>query len=153
MSDIRWLSPAQQQVWRSYIAMVRLLDEALERQMHQDSGMSMGDYVILMQLSEAPGRRMRMGDLAECTVYSRSRLSHAVTRLEHAGWITRHPCPDDARGTFAELTDAGFATLAAAAPGHATTVHDLVFAPLGDDGSDHFGHLIATITARLNDHH
>lgn len=151
MSDIRWLSPTQQQVWRSYIAMVRLLDEALERQMQRDSNMSMGDYVILMQLSEAPDRRMRMGDLAECTVYSRSRLSHAVTRLEHAGWINRHPCPDDARGTFAELTDTGFAALAAAAPGHATTVHDLVFAPLGHDGCIQLGDLIETITARLNE--
>lgn len=145
MSDVRWLSPDQQQVWRSYIAMVRLINEALERQMHADSGMSMGDYVILMQLSEAPDRRMRMSELADSTVSSRSRLSHAVARLEAAGWIERSPCDDDGRGTWAHLTDVGFATLAAAAPGHATKVHDLLFAPLGDRRASELGSIIDTI--------
>jgi len=145
MSDVRWLSPDQQQVWRSYIAMVRLINEALERQMHADSDMSLGDYVILMQLSEAPDRRMRMRELADSTVSSRSRLSHAVARLETNGWITRSPCDDDGRGTWAQLTDDGFATLAAAAPGHATTVHDLLFAPLGEQRWAELGSIIDTI--------
>jgi DNA-binding MarR family transcriptional regulator len=151
MADTRWLSPQQQKVWRSYIAMVRLIDEALERQMHTESDMSMSDYVILMELSEAPDRRMRMSELATRTVHSRSRLSHAVSRLEQAGWLERSRCDDDGRGTFARLTDTGFAALAAAAPGHATTVHDLLFAPIGDAGCAQLGDIITTITAGLTE--
>lgn len=147
----RWLDPDQQRVWRAYIAMVRMLNEALERQMQHDSGLSMNDYVLLMQLSEAPGRRMRMSELAAGTVYSRSRLSHAVSRLTEAGWVRRAECSDDGRGTFAELTDEGFAVLAAAAPGHATAVHDLLFEPIGDDGCAALGTVLDTVLATLAD--
>jgi DNA-binding MarR family transcriptional regulator len=150
-SQVRWLDPDQQRVWRSYIAMVRMLNEALERQMQADSGLSMNDYVLLMQLSEAPERRMRMSELAAGTVYSRSRLSHAVNRLADAGWVRRAECADDGRGTFAELTDDGFATLAAAAPGHATAVHDLLFEPIGADGCAALGTVIDTVLATLNE--
>lgn len=145
----RWLTADQQQVWRAWIATVRLLDEALDRQMRRDSDLPMADYVLLMSLSEAPDRQMRMSELAELTVYSRSRLSHAIDRLEELGWVMRAPCPEDGRGTLARLTDAGFAVLAAAAPGHATTVHDLVFAPLGDRGTRALGQSLAAIVAAL----
>jgi DNA-binding MarR family transcriptional regulator len=148
--NTRWLTPDQQQVWRNYIAMVRLLNEALERQMQTDAGMSMNDYVLLMQLSEAPGRRLRMSELAAGSIFSRSRLSHAVTRLERAGWVQRAECTDDGRGTFAELTDAGFSVLAAAAPGHATTVHDLLFAPIGADGCVALGTILDTVLGSLD---
>jgi len=145
----RWLSPDQQQVWRSWIATVRLLDEALDRQMRHDSDLPLADYVLLMSLSEAPDRQMRMSELAELTVYSRSRLSHAIDRLEGLGWVERAQCPDDGRGTLARLTDAGFEVLAAAAPGHATAVHDLVFAPLGPTGTAALGDALAAIVAAL----
>lgn len=145
----RWLTADQQQVWRSWIATVRLLDEALDRQMRRDSDLPMADYVLLMSLSEAPDRQMRMSELAELTVYSRSRLSHAVDRLEELGWVVRAPCPEDGRGTLARLTDTGFAVLAAAAPGHATIVHDLVFAPLGDRGTRALGQSLAAIVTAL----
>lgn len=149
VTGTRWLNSDQQRVWRNYIAMVRMLEEALERQMQADSGLSMNDYVLLMQLSEAPGRRLRMSELAAGSVYSRSRLSHAVSRLEDAGWVQRTECPDDGRGTFAQLTDTGFAVLAAAAPGHATTVHDLLFAPIGADGCTALGFISDTVLATL----
>ena len=145
----RWLDDDQQRVWRSWIAAVRLLDEALDRQLRGDSDLPLGDYVLLMSLSEAPDRRMRMSDLAQRTVYSRSRLSHAVDRLEALGWVERSPCPDDRRGTLARLTDDGFAVLAAAAPGHATAVHDLVFAPLGPSGTADLGDALARIVGQL----
>ena len=145
----RWLTDDQQAVWRSYIAMVRQLNEALERQLHEDSEMTMSDYVLLMRLSEAPDRQLRMSELATDSVYSRSRLSHAVSRLETWGWVRRMGCDDDRRGTFAQLTDEGFAVLAAAAPGHATAVHDLMFEPLGDDGAATFGDLVHRVLHRL----
>ena len=145
----RWLTTDQQQVWRAWIATVRLLDEALDRQMRRDSDLPMADYVLLMSLSEAPDRQLRMSELAELTVYSRSRLSHAIDRLEDLGWVVRAPCPEDGRGTLARLTDAGFDVLAAAAPGHATTVHDLVFAPIGDRGTRALGQSLAAIVTAL----
>jgi DNA-binding MarR family transcriptional regulator len=146
----RWLTDDQQAVWRSYIAMVRQLNEALERQLHEDSEMAMSDYVLLMRLSEAPHHQLRMSELATDSVYSRSRLSHAVSRLESWGWVRRMGCDDDRRGTFAQLTDEGLAMLAAAAPGHATAVHDLMFEPLGDDGAAEFGELVGQILDRLS---
>jgi DNA-binding MarR family transcriptional regulator len=147
----RWLDDDQQKVWRTYVAMVRQLNEALERQLHRDSDLSLGDYVLLMRLSEAPDRRLRMSELAADTVSSRSRLSHAVQRLEHLGWVRRAACDQDRRGTFAELTDEGFAVLAAAAPGHATAVHDLMFEPLGIGGARTFGELLDRIRDHLDD--
>ena len=112
--------------------------------------MAMSDYVLLMRLSEAPHHQLRMSELATDSVYSRSRLSHAVSRLESWGWVRRMGCDDDRRGTFAQLTDEGLAVLAAAAPGHATAVHDLMFEPLGDDGAAEFGELVGRILDRLS---
>lgn len=146
----RWLTPDQQQVWRAWIATVRLLEEALDRQMRRDSDLPLADYVLLMSLSEAPGRQLRMSELAELTVYSRSRLSHAIDRLEELGWVERVRCADDRRGTLAHLTDVGFAVLADAAPGHATTVHDLVFDPLGPDGTRQLGDALSAIVAAID---
>lgn len=145
----RWLDEDQQRVWRAWIATVRLLGDALDRQMRRDSDLPMADYVLLMSLSEATDRQMRMSELAELTVYSRSRLSHAIDRLEDLGWVERARCPEDGRGTIARLTDAGFAVLAGAAPGHATAVHDLVFAPLGPDGTRALGTSLRAIVAAL----
>ena len=150
-SSPRWLTDDQQRVWRAYIAMVRQLNEALERQLHDESEMTMGDYVLLMRLSEAPDRQLRMSELAADSVYSRSRLSHAVSRLETWGWVRRSGCTDDRRGTFAQLTDEGFAVLAAAAPGHATAVHDLLFEPLGERGAVTFGKLVHQVLDRLDE--
>jgi len=137
-------------VWRSWIATVRLLDEALDHQMRRDSDLPLADYVLLMSLSEAPNRQLRMSDLATLTVYSRSRLSHAIDRLEDLGWVERAQCAEDRRGTLARLTDAGFAVLAAAAPGHASTVHDLVFAPLGPDGTRQLGEALTAIVSAID---
>src|SRR5207248_7130274 len=84
-------------------------------------------YQILVMLSEAPGRTLRMSELADKTWSSRSRLSHAVDRLEDRGWVQRLSCPSDKRGAFAVLTDAGYAVLEAAAPSHVESVQLLVF--------------------------
>jgi DNA-binding MarR family transcriptional regulator len=100
----------------------RLLLDALDRQLHHDASMPHGYYEILVHLSEAPGRSVRMGELAERTRSSRSRLSHAVDRLEERGWIARGDCPTDRRGQLATLTETGFAALAAAAPEHVEAV-------------------------------
>jgi DNA-binding MarR family transcriptional regulator len=101
-----------------------LLFDALDRQLTVQSAMPVGYYEILVNLSEAPDGRARMGELAQRTRSSRSRLSHAVDRLEERGWVERGECPTDRRGQTARLTDAGLEALAAAAPGHVDAVRE-----------------------------
>ena len=122
MPDTRWLSADEQRAWRAYLEATTLLFDALDRQLQAESGMPHGYYEILVRLSEAEGRSMRMSELADRTRSSRSRLSHAVSRLEERGWVARCDVATDRRGQVAQLTDEGFAVLEAAAPGHVHAV-------------------------------
>jgi DNA-binding MarR family transcriptional regulator len=122
MDDIRWLTQDEQRAWRAFLESTRLLFDALDRQLQVDAGIPTTYYEILVQLSEAPGRSLRMSKLADSTRSSRSRLSHAVDRLADRGWVERIDCETDRRGQLARMTDAGFAALVAAAPGHVASV-------------------------------
>lgn len=122
MAKTRWLTASEQRAWRAYLEATTLLFDALDRQLQRDSTMPHAYYEILVRLSEAPGRSMRMSELADATRSSRSRLSHAVARLEERGWLQRVECPTDKRGQIAVLTDVGFAALEEAAPGHVAAV-------------------------------
>ena len=124
---MRWLSPAEQRAWRAYLQSVQQLQAQLDRELERDTGMPLAYYQILAMLSEAPERSLRMNDLATRTWSSRSRLSHAVDRLEERGWVQRMSSPSDKRGALAVLTDAGFEVLAAAAPRHVESVRRHVF--------------------------
>jgi DNA-binding MarR family transcriptional regulator len=129
-AEPRWLDTDERKVWLSYLAVTRLLDEALDRQLSRDAGFPHAYYQILAMLSEAPDRALRMSELAELTNSSQSRISHAIARLETLGWVRRRRCPTDKRGNIAVLTDQGFAILAAAAPGHVEAVREYLFDPL-----------------------
>lgn len=122
MTGTQWLGAEEQRAWRAYLESTLLLFDMLDRQMQQDSGMPHGYYEILVRLSECDERQMRMSELAVRTRSSRSRLSHAVARLEDRGWVERLDCPTDRRGQVAHLTDKGFGVLAAAAPAHVDAV-------------------------------
>jgi len=126
----RWLDRDEQDVWRSFLTATRLFFDQVERQLQQDSGLPHAYYEILVRLSEAPDRTLRMSQLASTSLSSRSRISHAVARLEESGWVRRRPAPDDRRGALAQLTDEGMACLAGAAPGHVETVRTYLFDPL-----------------------
>ena len=139
MTQTRWLDAREQRIWRSFLHAMRLLGDALDRELQQNSGMPHGYYEILVALSEAPGRTMRMSELADFTRSSRSRLSHAVTRLEEAGWVARHDCPTDRRGALASLTHTGFTVLERAAPGHVEGVRTHLFDVLTRDQVDQLG--------------
>ncbi|GAA0412579.1 transcriptional regulator [Acrocarpospora corrugata] len=121
MADPRWLSPAEQRAWRAHLAAHRLLTHRLDREL-QEYGLSFNDYEILVNLSESQERRMRMSDLADATIQSRSRLSHQISRMENAGLVTRENCEDDRRGTFAVLTGKGWDTIQRVAPDHVAGV-------------------------------
>lgn len=117
----RWLNPAEMNAWRRYIIASRRLYEALDEDLDHHE-LSMADYEVLAQLSDAPDRRMRMSELAEESMLSRSRLSHRIKVMEKAGWVKREACPDDKRGYFAIMTAKGWKAIVAAAPDHVHSV-------------------------------
>src|ERR1700712_6074107 len=108
MPNDPWLTQAQQQAWRTYLAMNAALNARIERDRRQVAGMPHAYYLILAMLSEAPGRSLRMNQLAEIVLASQSRLSHAVARLEDQGWVRREQAAGDRRGQGAILTAAGY---------------------------------------------
>ncbi|HEY6793756.1 MAG TPA: MarR family transcriptional regulator [Kineosporiaceae bacterium] len=118
----RWLNAEEQRAWRTFLAATQLLYSQLDRELQRDCGIPHTYYEILVRLSEAPERVLRMSELAQAAESSRSRLSHAVARLEEAGWVRRESCPTDRRGSLARLTEQGFAALQAAAPSHVESV-------------------------------
>jgi len=145
MSEIRWLSEREQDIWRSFLSATIGLTDALARQLQRDAGMPHAYYEILVALSEAPDRTLRMSELAGIRNSSRSRLSHAVARLEEAGWVRRRDCPTDKRGSFAMLTDEGFAALESAAPGHVTEVRERLFDQLTPEQVEQLGEISRAI--------
>jgi DNA-binding MarR family transcriptional regulator len=126
-TEPRWLDDDERQLWLSWVFMTRLFWEEIERDLQEEAGFPFGYYEILVMLSETPDRSRRMSDLADVTQSSRSRLSHAIDKLEHRGWVRRESCPTDRRGQLAVLTDAGFAALRGAAPEHVTSVRRHLF--------------------------
>ena len=128
----RWLDEDEQRTWRAFLGANRLVFEQLDRELQRDSGIPHAYYEILVRLSEAPGRALRMSALADRSQSSRSRLSHAVARLEESGWVERRSCAEDKRGQVAHLTEAGFAALEAAAPLHVESVRQHLFDQLSD---------------------
>jgi DNA-binding MarR family transcriptional regulator len=149
VTETRWLDERQQRAWRSFLAATRLLQAQLDRELQRDSGIPHTYYDILVRLSEAPDRVLRMSELADASESSRSRLSHAVTRLEEAGWVIRESCPTDRRGAFARLTTDGFAALVAAAPLHVNSVRRLLIDRLTDEQLDQLQVISEAILAGL----
>ena len=125
--ETRWLDAEEQAAWRAYLTASRGLSDTLDGELQRDAGIPHTYYEILVRLSESPDRALRMSSLAESSNSSRSRLSHAVARLEEAGWVQRRDCPTDRRGQIAVLTDRGFAALEAAAPCHVRGVREHLF--------------------------
>ncbi|MFC5263901.1 MarR family winged helix-turn-helix transcriptional regulator [Kribbella qitaiheensis] len=145
----RWLDSEQQVAWRAYLLGTARLMAKLDDDLRQ-FGLGINDYEILVRLSEAPERRLRMAELADRLHQSRSRLTHTVGRLEAAELVRRTSCKSDKRGVWAELTDAGFSLLEQAAPYHVDGVRENLvnlaspedFAAIGrvfDAVSEHIG--------------
>jgi DNA-binding MarR family transcriptional regulator len=148
MSAPRWLSPAEQRAWRTHLALHKLLMHRLDREL-QEYHLSLNDYEILVNLSEGPERRMRMSDLADATIQSRSRLSHQISRMEAKGLVTREDCRDDRRGTFAVLTDEGWETIQRVAPDHVASVREHFVDRLTDEQLEAIDAAYGPIVERL----
>ncbi|MCC3766895.1 MarR family winged helix-turn-helix transcriptional regulator [Streptomyces sp. UNOC14_S4] len=145
----RWLTDEEQRTWRAYLHATTLLEDHLDRLLQHDAGMPHIYYGLLVHLSEAPRRRLRMTDLAEGLKITRSRLSHAVARLEKSGWVRREECPSDKRGQLAVLTDEGFAMLSRTAPGHVEAVRGALFDRLTPEQVTQLGDICRTIATGL----
>jgi len=122
-TDVRWLNPREMKAWRTYIIASRRMLEALDSDL-AGFELTMADYEVLAQLSDAPGRKLRMSELAEIAMVSKSRLSHRMKVMEAAGWVKREECPEDRRGYFAVMTDKGFKAIEKAAPTHVGSVRN-----------------------------
>jgi DNA-binding MarR family transcriptional regulator len=149
VNDVRWLSDDEQQAWRAFVAGSQMLMHQLGRELQRDHGLTHNDYEILVRLSESPELRMRMTDLAEQCLLSKSRLSHQITRMEEAGLVARAVCPSDRRGAFAVLTDEGMRRLEKAAPSHVEGVRDHFIDRLSNDELATLGAAFRRIADRL----
>ena len=116
----RWLDADQQQAWRAYLVGTTLLMERLDRDLRENHDLSLPEYEILVRLSEAPERMLRMAELADAVKNSRSRITHTIARMEREGLVERRQCAADGRGVLAILTDKGYAMLVDAAPSMST---------------------------------
>ena len=121
---IEWLTPVELDAWRSFLRAHAKVTRVLDAELAAECDLPLGSYEVLLHLNEAPERRLRMTDLADRVLLSRSGLTRLVDRLERDGLIQRQSCPSDLRGTNAVLTDAGYERLRAAAPIHLRGVRE-----------------------------
>ncbi|WP_338699236.1 MarR family transcriptional regulator [Streptomyces sp. Q6] len=144
-----WLTDDEQLTWRAYLHATTLLEDHLDRQLQRDAKMPHVYFGLLVALSEAPRRRLRMTELAINAKITRSRLSHAIARLEKSGWVRREDCPSDKRGQFAVLTDAGLDVLKRSAPGHVTAVRQALFDRLTPEQQKSLGEIMRIVAEGL----
>ena len=150
LPEPRWLDADEQRAWRAWLFSAQLLMDRLDRELTHSTGISHAYYEILVALSEAPERMMRMSELADRCLSSRSRLSHAVSRLEERGWVRRQVCAEDGRGQLAVLTEEGFAALDAAAPVHVESVRTHLFDQLTPEQVENMRDLGETLLEHLD---
>lgn len=116
------LTDLEMAAWRSFLEAHRRITDVLEGELRDREDLPLPWYDVLVQLSESPTRSLRMQELADAVLLSKSGLTRLVDRMETAGLVERAPCEDDGRGIMAVLTDAGFDRLRASAPTHAAGV-------------------------------
>ena len=148
--DTPWLDRRQLRAWIRLVGLLELLPGVLDAQLRRDAGVTHFEYYVLAMLSDAPARTLRMTELARHTNATLPRLSHVVSRLENRGLVERFPSPEDGRATNARLTQAGWAEVQAAAPGHAANVRHHVIDALSDEQIDQLAAIGDAILARLD---
>jgi len=123
---VKWLDEDEMRAWQSFLAAGALVDRRVDQQLKDSVGLSHPQYEILVRLAAAPDGELRMTELADTLLSSKSGLTYQVTQLEKAGLVARRSCPSDVRGVLAALTEAGRRRLAQAAPGHVALVRELL---------------------------
>jgi DNA-binding MarR family transcriptional regulator len=148
--SVEWLSSEQLHSWLSFVRLFSWLPWSIDQQLQRDSNLRMVEYQVLAMLSERSDRTMRMSSLAEVTNASLSRLSHLVDRMEKRGLVRRETDATDGRFTNAILTEKGFTTLAAAAPGHVAHIRSLVIDVLTPEQLRRLGRDSVRIMSRID---
>jgi DNA-binding MarR family transcriptional regulator len=145
----RWLNPEERRAWLAYVEFSTLLSDHLNRQLRRDAGMTHADYTLLAHLSSVPEGTLTMSELAERLKITRSRLTHAVTRLQEAGYVDRREDPGNRRNQLAVLAPQGRELLERAAPGHVEAVRRAVFDALTPEQVLRFAEIGEAINAAL----
>ena len=140
-----WLTSAEQEAWRTFLYATTLLTDRFTEALQADPeiDLTLGEYEILVRLSEAEGRFLRMSELADKVVHSRSRLTHTISRMEKRGLVERVRSTDDGRGRQAQLTEAGIKMLELAAPTHVRSVREHLLDVIGHDDLLQLGRILA----------
>jgi DNA-binding MarR family transcriptional regulator len=146
----KWLNPREMKAWRSYIIASRRLLDALDADL-DGHDLSMADYEVLAQLSDATDRRMRMSELAEIAMLSKSRLSHRMKVMEKAGWVRREVCTEDKRGSFAVMTEKGWRAIVKAAPDHVASVRNRFVNNLNVKDQEELAKIFDRLSTKLRD--
>lgn len=146
----RWLTDAEQTAWRAFLDMHARLTAQLNRELQTDSGLSLADFAVLANLSEHDST-MRVLELARALGWEKSRLSHQLSRMQQRGLIQRADCASDRRGAYIELTDAGRATIEAAAPQHVEAVRRYLFDQLPPEQVEALAAISRSVLARLDE--
>lgn len=144
------MTPSEQRAWRAYRRMRARLDLQLSRDLAHDSGLSESDYDVLSNVSEAEGQRLRLKDLAALMLWSPSRLSHHVARMQQRGLVVREECVSDGRGAVVALTPKGWRTIKAAAPGHVESVRRYLIDVLTPAEIESLGRIAEKVVNHLN---
>lgn len=139
-----WLTATEQAAWRTFLYATTLLQDRFNAALQEDPeiDLTLGEYEILVRLSESEKNFLRMSELADQVVHSRSRLTHTVSRMEKRGLVERVRCTDDGRGRQAQLTTAGRAMLEHAAPTHVRSVRELLLDVIGHDDLLELGRIL-----------
>lgn len=151
MTEAPWLSGREQRAWRTYLTMHTQLMTRLHRQLQADSGLSLSDFEVLVQLTDTPDGRARVLQLAQALQWEKSRLSHHLARMQRRDLVERQECPEDARGAFIAVTDHGRRIIEEAAPHHVRTVRDLVFDQLTEEQVETLHTISRTVLSRIED--
>lgn len=133
------LDARELRAWRGLMRVHDHISKALDARLDHEHGLPLTSYEVLLYLSEAQEDRMRMHDLAECVLLSRSGLTRLVDRLERDGYLIRCSCSHDARGAFACLTPAGHEKLEAARETHLAAIRELFLRHFSPDELDRLG--------------
>jgi DNA-binding MarR family transcriptional regulator len=150
VDDSPWLSADAQSLWRRWLRLNAELPGVLHRELQADAGLSLSDFEVLVKLTDTPGGRVRVTDLAHELNWERSRVSHHVTRMQRRGLVERSECRDDGRGAWVVLTEQGRSAIERAAPGHAATVRRLIFDDLTPTELEVMTGFIDKVLGRLN---
>jgi DNA-binding MarR family transcriptional regulator len=145
----RWLNDEEMAAWTGFLGAGALLNRRIEQQLREDSGLSHTQYEILVRLNETPDGALRMTELADALLNSKSGLTYQMTQLEKAGLTGRRSCDWDVRGVIAYITDEGRAKLEAAAPGHAALVRELLIDVLTPEQVKALGDGLGEVKRRL----